>query len=143
MPDLPAGDSATRSAMFDCMATGQGLPVFFDPFLHSILPFSDVVRYEDISVLFEERRLKLGDGEFIDQLSTASKTPQYTRDLGKLQLLQHIWQYRNQPHLDLVTFESMSVIADTDDALTMSMKAMLRRLCSLGRLAQYSAHCPS
>jgi len=41
----PSGDTPTRSALLDCLASGLAVPAVFDPALAAMLPFADVLNY--------------------------------------------------------------------------------------------------
>ena len=92
----PYGDSPTRSALLDCMASGLAVPVVFDKYLFDMLPFADVVDYRSIMAYVAEDDVLLPEGNLLRQLRTYSNETRASM-LHNMQQTSHALQYAVSP----------------------------------------------
>ena len=127
----PFGDSPTRSALMDCMASGLAVPCVFDDYLFDMLPFADVINYRSMMVNIDPDEVQAPGVSFLDSLRTVNDDARAAM-LKSVQAVSHALQYAVQPNHLLVRYDSLSVIHPMDDAFTMSFKAVLRHACKGG-----------
>ena len=126
-----AGDTPTRKGFWDCLLAGT-IPVVMDPILVKMFPFNDIVQPEDYMIV-----VNLHDGLSDNVLSQLQQVTEDRRANMQLRILRgrHLFQYALRPDHSLLTFDGMYEGQQTDDAFTMSMKALMRSLCKLDRIS--------
>ena len=124
----PYGDTPTRSALLDCIASGLAVPVVFDEFLYNMLPFADVIDMRSMMVYIPEEVVLQPGANFLDQLRAYSNESRAYM-LENLQRFSHAFQWAVQPDHLLVRHDTLSEVHTRDDAFTMSVKAVLRHMC--------------
>lgn len=122
----PAGDTPLRRGVYDCLALGRTLPVFYsDPHVVHHLAFADLIAYRELVTVIGS----LADN-FFDVLVNTTSMPERIGMITALQRVAHVFQYAVNPSYSLITFEAMHLIEPSDDAFTASVKGVLRNLCS-------------
>lgn len=123
----PDGDTPLRIAIYDCMAIGHVLPVFFDQYIAAHLPFADILEYENFITIITDPRDK---GNVVDLLSESTSIAERLEMIEALQRVAHVFQYAVNPTYSVITFAGMHTIDKSDDAFTAGFKALLRHLCA-------------
>jgi hypothetical protein len=126
----PYGDSPTRSALLDCIASGLAVPCVFDEFLFDMLPFADVIDYREMVAYVPADAIMAPGASFLDWLRHYDAAARAAM-LGSLQAVSQALQYAVQPNHLLVRHDRLAVVDPLDDAFTMSLKAVLRHACKL------------
>ena len=88
----PYGDSPTRSALLDCMASGLAVPAVFDEYLFDMLPFADVLDYRSMLAYVAEEDVMPPAGNLLRQLRLYSNETR-TAMLLNVQRVSHALQY--------------------------------------------------
>ena len=88
----PYGDTPTRSALLDCLASGLAVPAVFDKYLFDMLPFADVVDYRAMLAYVPEERVMPPDGNLLWHLRAFS-TEERAAMLLNVQRASHAFQY--------------------------------------------------
>jgi len=127
----PYGDSPTRSAIMDCIASGLAVPCVFDEFLFDMLPFADVIDYRAmVAYIPADDVMAPGNASFLDWLRHYDGAARAAM-LSSLQAVSQALQYAVQPNHLLVRHDRLAAVDPLDDAFTMSLKAVLRHACRL------------
>ena len=88
----PYGDSPTRSALLDCMASGLAVPAVFDEYLFDMLPFADVLDYRSMLAYVAEEDVMPPAGTLLRQLRLYSSETRAAMLLS-VQRVSHTFQY--------------------------------------------------
>ena len=88
----PYGDSPTRSALLDCLASGLAVPAVFDEFLFDMLPFADVLDYRSMLAYVPEEDVLPPDGNLLQRLRAFSTDARMAMLLN-VQRASHALQY--------------------------------------------------
>ena len=88
----PYGDSPTRSAIMDCIASGLAVPAVFDEFLFDMLPFADVINYRAIVAYIPAEAAMAPGASFLDWLRHYDGAARAAM-LGSLQAVSQALQY--------------------------------------------------
>ena len=128
----PHGDTPTRSALLDCMASGLAVPCVFDRFLFDLLPFADVIDYRSMMAYIPADDAMAPGASFLDWLRGYDGAARADM-LGRLRAVSQALQYAVQPEHLLVRHDRLGAVDALDDAFTMSFKAVLRHACAPGR----------
>ena len=132
---MPAGDTPTRLAFFECAALGS-IPVVFDRALLKLLPFADLLDWESlIELLPGAQNIEDGQLKVIDDLVRVSEDAM-TAKLAQLYSFRHTLQYSTQPQHLLIRSDQLQVIHPLDDAFTCAVKAVFRNVCRRGLIGQ-------
>ncbi len=125
----PAGDTFTRRSTFDCLLAGS-IPVFFSKGSVDHFPWSDIINPLDLVLLVSEDGLQ---NLFNDTLPNIS-LQQRTRRLHAIARFARVFQYSLNPHTGRIRWDNVAEVNDWDDALTFSIKTLIRRLQGRHRL---------
>ena len=132
---MPAGDTPTRMAIYECAALGS-IPVVFDSALLKLLPFADVLDWESMIELFPGiQSIEDGQLHIVDDLLSIPEDAMMTR-LAQLSAFRHTLQYSTQPQHLLIRSDQLQVIHPLDDAFTCAVKAVFRNVCRRGLIGQ-------
>ena len=88
----PHGDTPTRSALLDCLASGLAVPAVFDEYLADMLPFADVVDFRTILAYVPEEDIMGTGGSLLQSLKEYSNDTRMTM-LENVQRVAHAFQY--------------------------------------------------
>ncbi len=125
----PTGDSATRRATFDSIVAAC-IPVMFEQTALDLFPFSDVLDPGMFAVLAAQEDAASLFQTFLPAIDSTTRL----QNLAAISNFQHIFIYSLTPSTGLLRWDTIHVIAGSDDALTFSLKSLIRRLCEQGRL---------
>ena len=119
------------------MALGCSLPVVCHkegiPSYHSLLPFTDLIHYSEFLIELDAQHVLAGN--IVNLLHARLKSIQYNTSLEYLaSSIRHVFTYAVPPNHLLLSFDKLHEVAPLDDALTMSLKSLLRNLCQRGHL---------
>ena len=92
----PHGDTPTRSALLDCLASGLAVPAVFDEHLMTLLPFADVVDFGSMLAYVPPDNITLQGGNLLDALRAISPAERASM-LAAVQGLSHAFQYAVRP----------------------------------------------
>ena len=130
----PYGDTPTRQAFYDCVALGTTIPVVFDPHLLDFLPFSHVIPYKKFSIVVSEQEVVEGSAQSWAERLPSPGSETYDAMLQELKVYHHVFQYAVAPDHRLVAFESLLIVHEGNDALTMAFKGVVHNACKRGLL---------
>ena len=88
----PYGDTPTRSALMDCLASGLAVPVVFDEYLFDMLPFADVVNYRSMLAYVAEEDVMPPGGNLLRLLRAVGNETRMAMLLS-VQRASHALQY--------------------------------------------------
>ena len=88
----PYGDTPTRSALLDCLASGLAVPAVFDEYLFAMLPFADVLDYRSLLVYVPEENVTGSNGSLLQSLREYSNDTRAAL-LESVQRAAHAFQY--------------------------------------------------
>jgi hypothetical protein len=125
----PTGDSPLRRSMFDCIQAGS-IPVVFTSEAMEVFPFRDYISPENLML---ELQPEVGPKLFTDVLPAVPmhRKQQYLRYIAEYH---QVLQYSLTPQSQLITWDKLGVIEAFDDALTLSLKLLLNKLCTAGAI---------
>jgi hypothetical protein len=129
----PAGDGPTRQNVYECMAIGT-IPVLFDRYTKDIMPFADILDWDDMSVTLEFAGIAEHGENAIDALDAQFDLDRALRMSEQVHELRHLFLYSSDPDHSLVRFDEMDLVHPRDDAFTASMKSFMRHACRTGQL---------
>ena len=92
----PYGDSPTRSALLDCLASGLAVPAVFDEYLMDMLPFADVLDYRAMIAYVAEEDVRPPDGNLLRLLRALGNDTRAAM-LSRVQEMSHALQYAVRP----------------------------------------------
>lgn len=130
----PMGDYIVRNSLFDTFMW-LSIPVMFEEDIIEHLPFNDVLDYAMLLQHVPKARI-LGEEKenLIDQLERDFDRAEAKGKLGYMYKVHHVFQYAVEPQWRVVSFNKRHVLAEGDDALTFTLKAVLRNICARGML---------
>ena len=88
----PYGDTPTRSALLDCLASGLAVPAVFDEYLFDMLPFADVLDLRSMVVYVPEENVTGTGGSLLQSLREYSNGTRGAM-LENVQRAAHAFQY--------------------------------------------------
>lgn len=123
-----------------CRRTSQAIPLVFDEFLASMLPFSDVLDYRSFTAHMPYEAAMQPNASVL-AFARGYGGEERVRMLHSMQRVSHVFQYAVAPHHLLVHHGSLAEVHPLDDAFTMSVKAVMRHACRAGSHHRHGGHC--
>ena len=137
---MPAGDTPTRMAIYECAALGAVPVVFETPALLDILPFSDLLDWGALlHVLLGVEHVLDGTLHVVDDLLGVSEDA-YMAKLEHVHRHAHLQQYSSHPSHWLVRSDQLQILHPRNDAFTAAVKAVFRNVCRRGLLDPGRCH---
>ena len=121
-------------------AAPQAIPLVFDEFLASMLPFADVLNYRAFTVHMPYEAAMQPNASVI-AFARGHGGEARVRMLHSLQRVSHVFQYAVAPHHLLVHHGRLAAVHPLDDAFTMALKAVMRHACGAGSHHRHSVPC--
>lgn len=130
----PMGDHIVRNSLYDTFMW-LSIPVMFEDDIIEHLPFNDVLDYSMLLKHVEKSKILGGSSENVaDVLQKDFDTAEAEAKLVYMYKVHHVFQYAMEPLWKVVSFTRRNVLAEEDDALTFTLKAVLRNICTRGML---------
>ena len=105
----PHGDTPTRSALLDCLASGLAVPAVFDEYLFDMLPFADVLDYRSMLVYVPEENVTGAGGGLLQSLR-AYNIETRTAMLESVQRAAHAFEYAVRALMHLVRNDGVASV---------------------------------
>lgn len=128
------GDFFNRGAWYDTLLA-DSIPVVFEAGYDGTLPFREVVDYQRIMQLVPLERI-IGDSaeNALDILKADFDAHTALDRLKYIREVKHLFQYMLNPLHELIRMDQIGMIAQEDDAFTMTVKSALTNMCQRGLL---------
>jgi hypothetical protein len=136
-------DFALRAALYQALVAGS-VPVLTNPEDLHHMPYTDMLNYAAFTVLMDGRdaggfidpKSPTGRANVIDLLQAQHNESSALLMLAEVHRVRRVMQFSLNPDHELLRFgEPMWQLQHGDDAFTFTMKAVMRRLCSQGRIS--------